>query len=534
MVRPPLPLRLSIVAAKIAVASVALSNGPSVGDHPKHSCLFAASFSSGLWGFGYNAACMSHASLADFIEDLEQAGDLVRVAAPVSAELEIAAIANRAGAGGPALLFERVAGHHTPVATNLLGSEARICRALAAASVDELAERLAVAGPLAAEGWRDRFKSRPPSDRLAPKMLKSGVCQQVVMLGRDVDFGHWPALRSWPEERQPTITAACLVSLDPLTQTAGIESPPLVVLGRNKLGVVWHRYQRSYAHFKHFRAAGQRMPVAAWLGGPPACSLAAAAPLPAEVDAWQFSALLSEPLELVKCRSLDLAVPATAEIVLEGYIDPAEPPVEVGPVALSNGYYAVASAQPLEVVAVSHRSNPIFVGRVPCAPPSEHSALASVIARLWLPVARRLAPELVDFAPAQHAGVGETLVVAIRKQHPRQAQKVAAALWGSDWLMFAKAIVVVDAEIDVRDGAQVLLAIGAHVDPGRDLFFQDGPSHPFDHAAWPAGEGRALGIDATAKLPEERAGPRPHRLIVGDGVTEMLDRRWQEYGIGGV
>lgn len=481
---------------------------------------------------------MPHAALADFIEELEQAGEVVRVAAQVEADLEIAAIVDRAA--GHALFFERVAGQRPPVVVNLLGSEARICRALTASSIAELAERLARAVPPGAEGWLDRFKGRQPGGslaRFAPKMIKSGVCQQVVMLGRDVDLSHWPVPRFWPEERHPTITAACLVTHDAESSMASVESPPLVVLDRNKLGIVWHRYQRSHARFERFRAAGQRMPVAAWLGGPPGLSLAAAAPLPAEVDAWQFAGLLiGQALELVKCRSLELAVPAAAEIVMEGYVDPAEAPVAVGPLAQPSGYYAEAWAQPLEVVTISHRSNPIFPCRVPRAPPSEWSALADVIYRLWLPLAKWLAPELVDFAPAQSTGLGEIVVVAIRKQHPRQAQKVAAALWGADWLMLAKAIVVVDADIDVRDAGQVLRAIGAHVDPARDLFFHDGPTHPFDQAASiPASStpngGRAVGIDATAKLPEERPGTSPRRLVASRELAELLDGRWQEYEI---
>lgn len=487
---------------------------------------------------------MPYTALAELIEELERAGELVRVAAEVDADLELSAIADRA-AYGRALFFERVAGHRPPVIVNLFGSEARICRALAVTSVAELAQRLADVEPPTAEGWLDRFKCRQPAGPLAhfaPKMVKSGVCQQVVMLGRDVDLGQWPIPRFWPEESQPTVTAACLVSQDPLTSTASIEPPPLVVLDRNKLGIVWHRYQRSHAHFERFRAAGQRMPVAAWLGGSPGLSLAAAAPLPADVDAWQFAgSLIGQPLALVKCRSIDLAVPATAEIVMEGYVDPADPPIAIGRLAQPSGYYADAWAQPLEVVTISHGSNPIFPCRVPRAPASEWSTLTDVAYRLWLPVARRLAPELVDLAPVCYTGLGEIVVVSIHKQHPRQAQKVAAALWGSDWLMLAKAIVVVDSDIDVRDGGQVLRAIGVHVDPGRDLFIHDGPPHPFDSAqsapatstpgALAAGIGRTIGIDATAKLPDERAGRPPRRMLASDELTDLLDRRWQEYGI---
>lgn len=475
---------------------------------------------------------MPHASLADFVEALEQSGELSRVAAQVDADLEVAAIADRTAGSGSALFFERVAGYRPPVVANLLDSDARICRALAVASVSELAEQLAEAAPLGAEGWLDRFKSRQPSDplaRFAPKMVKSGVCQQVVLLGRDVDLSQWPVPRFWPEERQPTITAACLMSQAPHAAMASIEAPPLVVLDRNKLGIVWHRYQRTHAHFEQFRAEGRRMPVAAWLGGPPGLSLVAAAPLPANVDAWQFAGLLvGQPVELVKCRSLELAAPATAEIVMEGYVDPAETPIEIGPLAQPSGYYADAWAQPLAIETISHRNNPIFPCSVPRAPVSEWSALADVAYRLWLPVAKRLAPELVDYAPASHTGLGEIMVVSIRKQHPRQAQKVAAALWGSDWLMLAKAIVVVDADIDVRNGGQVLRAIGVHVDPGSDLFFHDGPMHPFDQAASTLGVstsrgGRAIGIDATAKLPEERAGTSPRRMLFSGELTDVMD-----------
>ncbi len=268
-------------------------------------------------------------SLPDFLEELEQAGELARIAVEVDAELEAAAITEQvAKAGGPALFFERVKGHHPPLVTNLLGSHSRLCRALGVGSLDELADRLAPEAPASA-GWLERIKSHSPLTVAAKgptKTIRSGVCQQVVKLGRDVNLLEWPALRCWPLEPRRSITAGLLLTQDPENGDRKLESVPLEIVDRTRLAIGWRRYHAGLRHLEQHRRRGDRMPVAVWIGADPALAVAAAAPLPADADSFAFAALLRRrPLDLVKCRLHELEVPAEAELVIEGFVDPEAP-----------------------------------------------------------------------------------------------------------------------------------------------------------------------------------------------------------------
>ncbi|HXT59838.1 MAG TPA: UbiD family decarboxylase [Pirellulales bacterium] len=473
-------------------------------------------------------------SLPDFLEELERAGELKRVAVEVDSDLELAAIADRvAKAGGPALLFERVKGRHPPLVANLLGTESRLCRALGVGSLEELADRLAPEAS-AAPGWLERIKAASPFAAAAnqpTKTLRSGVCQQVVKLGRDVNLAEWPAVRSWPLEPRHSITAGLLLSQDPENGDRKLDAVPLEIVDRAKLAVCWRRYDAGPRHLAAYRRRGERMPLAVWLGADPALAVASAAPLPAEADSYAFAALLRRrPIELVKCRSHDLEVPAEAEIVIEGFIDPEGPPLARGPLGQPDGRYSLPSdAWLLEVAAVTHRTNPVFVAAVPAGPPSEASAIGRAIERLWLPLVKQAVPELVDYALIEQAGPHNLAVLSIRKTLPGQGRKAASGFWGLDAFMFVKLVVVVDADVDVRDYPQVLLAAATNADPGRDVFFHAGPPHPFDRV--PLAGDRQMGIDATAKLPEERAGPWPEKLAVSPQTVDLIRGRWSEYGL---
>jgi 4-hydroxy-3-polyprenylbenzoate decarboxylase len=475
-------------------------------------------------------------SLADFVESLEQAGELARIEVEVDPELELAAITCRvARARGPALFFERVKGHHAPVVTNLLGTAGRVCRALGAESLDDLAERFAsTVAPAEATGWLERF--RPGSIFTAKqqtKTVKSGVCQQVVKLGRDVELAEWPALLSWPLEPRRSITAGVVSTVDPETGQRSLATPPLAIVDRKRLAVGWHRYHAASRHLAICRALGRQLPVAIVLGSDPALLVAAAAPLSADADRYLFSGLLrGKPLDVVKCRTHELEVPADAEIVIEGFIDPAEPLATIGPSGHAGAYYSLATpAATLHVTALTHRTNPIFPAVVASPPPNEISAIGQAIERLWLPLVRQAVPELVDYTIVEAAGPGTLCVASIRKSFPHHARKAAGALWGLDALMHMKWLVIVDADVAVRDTEAVVLAIGANVHPGRDMSFHDSPPHPLDHAAPLLSAGGAGCIDATAKFPEEHGGPWPERLADSQQIVELVQKRWAEYKI---
>ncbi|HUY93211.1 MAG TPA: UbiD family decarboxylase [Pirellulales bacterium] len=473
-------------------------------------------------------------SLADFLEELERAGELARVSVEVDPDLEAAAITDRvAKSGGPALFFERLKGHYPPLVTNLLGAEPRLCRALGVAKLDELADRLTPEVAPAA-GWLERLKAG--SLFAAPakeptKTVRSGVCQQVVKLGRDVDLAEWPALRCWPLEPRRSITSGLLLTQDPETGVRKFEAVALEIVDRAKLAVCWGRYDAGLRHWAAYRRRGERMPVAAWIGADPALAVVAAAPLPGEADSFAFAALLRrQPMELVKCRSHELEVPAEAEIVIEGFVDPEEQLATSGPHGQADGRYGPQrEAWPLAVTTVTHRTNPVFAATVPAGPPNESDVIARAIERLWLPLVKQAVPELVDYALIEQAGPHNLAVLSIRKTFPGQARKAAGGFWGLDAYMFVKRVVVVDADVDVRDYPQVLLAAATNAAPGRDVFFQAGPPHPAD--AQTAAGSQLMGLDATTKLPNEHAGSWPEKLALSQETVDLIRARWSEYGL---
>jgi len=305
-------------------------------------------------------------------------------------------------------------------------------------------------------------------------------------------------------------------------------------LQKDQLAVCWAAHDEAARLSAEYGRRGEKMPLAAVLGGDPAFSLATAAPVPASVDACALAGLFREkPLDVIGCRSVDLTVPADAEIVIEGYVDPSEPAVEAGPVCSPIGHYRpVRPAPVVHVTAITHRANPIYPAAVPGKPPHEMSVVGRALARVFLPFARAAAAELVDYdLPLSGAG-RQLAVVSIRKSHAGQARQVAHAVWGMPGMTFAKLLVVVDEGIDVRDSEEVLAAIGGNVHPVRDLFTRQGPPDPFD-AATACGElGHSLGIDATAKLPGEHPGPWPERADGGDEIRRLVGDRWVEYGLG--
>lgn len=478
---------------------------------------------------------MPNRSLADFLEELGQAGELIRVEAEVDPRLEIAEITRRAGrADGPVLLFGSPKGCDVPLVTNLLGSRARIERALGA-SLAELAERLSLAvAPAEPESWLERLKTAPHESairRFLPRSVKTGPCQQVIRLGADVDLRRLPALQSGSAEPGPTITAGQLWMLEPHGPRTVIGRYDLSVLDDLRLAPFLSPYDEPA---RLLRGAREPVPVAVVLGGDPIGLLAAAAPLPPGFDAAALAGLLGgRPVELVRCRSVALEVPAEADIVIEGYLESSEPWVEVGPLATAAGHYAPARQAPvIRVTAITHRANPVFPAIVPGPPPNEACQMASALRRILLPLVRLSIPELVAYDLPMFGGVRHWAVVAIRKSYAGQARKAAQAVWGYDPLAFSRLLVIVDEGVDVADPLAVLRAISDHMDPGRDVILADGPADPW--TANPATDALStrMAIDATRKLPGETSGVLRVPVEAAHAVRELVDRRWLEYGLG--
>ena len=485
---------------------------------------------------------MPYRCLADFLEELSHAGELTRVDNEVDPTFEAAEIvAQAARSGGPAILLGAIKGHDLPVLGNLLATDARICRALGVATLDELAERIArlfdVASP---EGWFERLKSgsQPAAISSAmPREVKSAACQQIVRLGSDINLNELPLLSCGagvspapvgaavvlphPHIRggsatttptlssttafPPAITAAVVFSAEPDSHRPVAGRFDLQRIDAARLAVCWAAHDDHARLPCEYRARNQKMPLAVVIGGDPAFLLAAASPLPAGGDVCAVAGLLRQkPLDVVSCRGVDLMAPAEAEIVLEGYVDPSEPPVTAGPLCGPLGHATPPLVAPvMHVTAMTQRTNPIYAVMVPGKPPHEAITVARAMQRVFLPLTRLAMPELVDYDMPEFAAARHWASVSIRKTYAGQGRRAAYAAWGLRPMMFAKTLVVVDQDVDVRDQQAVLAAVSANMNPARDILIDQGPADPFDPAASVGALGQKMAIDATTKLAGE-------------------------------
>ena len=454
---------------------------------------------------------MPYRCLADFLEDLGHAGELTRVEEEVDPALEAAEIAAReAKSGGPALLFGAVKGHDLPVLCNLLGTEGRICRALGVAALDEVADRIArLFDTTASEGWFERLKggAQPAAvGSFTPRKVKSAACQQIVRLGSDIDLGELPLLQVASDEGGPSDHRApwwfrpSPIRIDPWP--AGSTSSGSIARGWRSAGPPTTSTPGCWAS----TAGGSKR--CRWRWSSAAIRRFCWRPrrrLPPGSDVCAVAGLLREKsLDVVACRSVDLDVPAEAEIVLEGFVDPTQPPVVAGPLCGPTGHLTQPRPAPvMQVTAVTHRANPIYAVMVPGRPPHEAVTVARAMQRVFLPLARLAMPELVDYDLPEFAAARHWAAVSIRKTYPGQGRRAAHAAWGLPAMMFAKMLVIVDEDVDVHDQQQVLAAVATNVRPGRDVMIEHGPADPFDPAAPVGALGEKMALDATRKLPEE-------------------------------
>ncbi len=473
--------------------------------------------------------------LADFLSMLEDDGELVRISQRVETELELAAIADRIlketppPAGAPAILFDDVAGHTIPVVVNLLGSERRLCRALRIGSFQDGAERIAgLSAPDVPEGWFEAIQLVPRIAQLTkiPTIeVKTGLCQQVVKLGSDVDLFQLPIPRCWPEETGPTLTAAHLVTSHPVTGdrcvipvTAEVQSSTTIVLHADSRSQLWPLVE----------AANEQQTVlslALVLGGDPVLNFAVQAPLPRHVDPYVFAGFLRQDnLRLVRGRSVNVPLPATAEIVIEGHIDPTAEQSPGHVIASRSGFYAEPQTLPvMSVTAVTHRANPVFPQVIVSPPPMELDWLERANERIFLPLIRLFVPEVCDIHWPASGAFRNLLFVSIRKQYAGQARRVMHALWSLERIPAAKFLVVVDEDVNVRSESDVWFHATAHAQPGRDTTLHDGPVPFTDHSTPTAGLGRCVGIDGTRKSGEP-GHPRiwPRQVVASAETAEAV------------
>ena len=427
-----------------------------------------------------------------------------------------------------------------PLGINLFGSMRRMEIALGVDSLDSIGDRIALLlQTKVPEGIKEKLKTLSRVAEIAkfpPRKMKSGKapCQQVILEGNEADVTKLPNITCWPGDGGAYITLPQVISNDPRTGVRNVGMYRVQVLDSSRLAMHWQRHKVGAAHWREMAEKGERMPVAIALGGDAASIYSASAPLPPNIDEYIFAGFLrKKPVRVTKAVTSDLLVPAEADIVIEGYIDPAEPLVLEGPFGDHTGFYSLADDYPaVNVSAITMRQNPVYPTTIVGRPPMEDYYLGHATERIFLPLLRLTVPEIVDYhMPA--AGVFHNLVfVSIDKQYPGQAYKVMNALWGMGLMSLAKVIVVVDRDVNVRDPEETWWVALNNIDPQRDTRFTMGPIDVLDHASRAFTYGSKMGIDATTKWKEEgfdREWPTP--IVMDDKTKSKVDTMWDQLGI---
>ena len=446
--------------------------------------------------------------LSAFVRFLEQHGQLRRITREVDPNLEVSAIAQQVmRAGGPALLFERVAGSRFPLLINTYATRQRVSWALGVADLDEHARAiLELVRSQPPTGLMDKLRMLPKLARVAsatPKTVRSAPCQQVVET--DVDLGTLPIITTWPEDGGPYITLPMVITRDPDKGTRNVGCYRMQVYDKRTTGMHWQLHKTGRRHMRRYKELGQqRMPVAVALGGDPVLPYAATAPLPDGIDEFLFAGFLRrKPVEMVRCKTNDLEVPASADFVLEGYVDVDELRRE-GPFGDHTGYYSLADDYPVfHITAITRRETPIYATTVVGPPPQEDAWLGKATERLFLPLLQMTFPEIVDMNLPIEGVFHNLCIVSIKKEYPHHARKICHSLWGMGQMMFAKCIVVVDDDVNVQNVREVAWRALNNIDAKRDVFFAEGPIDVLDHASVAFGFGGKLGVDGTRKWKEE-------------------------------
>ena len=517
---------------------------------------------------------MGFSDLREFVAHLERRGRLRRIGVPVSRDLEITEIVDRVsktrGDGNVALLFERVEGFDMPLLVNAFGSEDRMASALGVERLDQVGERIARLLDLRMPGsFLDKLKKLGTLldvARAAPRRVGQAPCQELVETANP-SVAALPALRCWPGDGGRYITLPGVFTRDPVTGARNVGMYRLQIFDDRTLGMHWQLHKGGAEHqhkaligaqpgpasnrppsdraghaapapeggaeHQHKAPPATTMPVAIALGGDPALIYAASAPLPPGIDEVVFAGWLrGAGVEMVRCRTIDLEVPAQAEIVLEGYVDPAERRLE-GPFGDHTGYYSLAREYPVfHLTAVTRRARPIYPTTIVGRPPQEDYWLGKATERIFLPIMKLMLPEIVDVNMPAEGIFHNLVVVSIRKRYPGQARKVMTALWGMGLMMLAKTIVVVSEHVDVHDLSEVAWRATGNIDPRRDLVILEGPMDDLDHAALRHRYGGKLGVDATEKGPMDDLGqPWPEEIRMTDDVRERVTQRWKDYGL---
>ncbi len=495
----------------------------------------------------YFHSAMTIDTLSQFVQVLETAGELTRIGEPVSLNLELTEIADRVmkrPGGGKALLFENVRLMNGkvsafPVAINLFGSMRRMSMALGVDRLDAIGDRIT-----------ELLQVKPPEGMLAklallPRLLEvakfpprnysgSPPCQEEVWRGGDVDLDRLPLMKCWPEDGGAYITVPMVITRDPKRGIRNVGMYRIMQTGRDTLAMHWQRHKVGAAHWREMAEKGETMPVCIAIGADPPSMYSASAPLPPTVDEFLFAGFLRKaPVRLTKAVTCDLDVPAEADFVIEGYIDPREALVTEGPFGDHTGFYSLSDLYPqVHVTAITMRRKPIFPATIVGRPPMEDFYLGHATERIFLPLLKLTIPEIVDYHMPPEGIFHNLVFVSIKKEYPGQAQKVMNALWGQGLMSLAKVLVVVDHWVDVRNKDEAWWVALNNIDPQRDARFTMGPMDVLDHSSRTFTFGSKMGLDGTRKLPEEGFTRDWPRIIEMDpAVKARVDALWPRLGL---
>ncbi len=481
---------------------------------------------------------MAYKDLLSFIQVLEESSQLKRITHPVDPYLEITEITDRVSKkDGPALLFEQVQGSKFPVLMNAMGSYERMALALEAESLDAKADEIGELIEFAFSQARsiDLTAIIPKLKYVRlffPKTVKKAPCQQVIE--QEPDLFTLPILTCWPGDGGPFITLPAVFTKDPDTGSSNMGMYRMQRFSKDTTGMHWHIHKDGSSIFEKYRSRGEKMPVSVAIGCDPSITYAATAPLPPGINEILFAGFLrGAPVEMVKCITNDLKVPAHAEFVLEGYVDPAEPFRTEGPFGDHTGYYSLQDEYPVfHVTCITRKEQPVYHATIVGKPPMEDCYMAKATERLFLPLLRQLIPEIVDMELPLEGVFHNCAIVSIHKRYPGQVRKVLHSIWGLGQMMYTKMIIIVDSSVDVHDLSTVMWKVFNNIDGKRDLIFSDGPLDALDHASPTPLYGTRIGIDATKKGPMDgHTRPWPDDITMSEDVRERVDAIWEDLGL---
>ena len=485
---------------------------------------------------------MAYKDLRDFIRRLEKEGELLRIAAEADPVLEITEITDRVTkAGGPALLFEKPKGSNVPLLINMLGSERRLNLALEVERIEDVAERIrSYLDFQSPQGLFEKLKMLPKLAEIGaffPKSVKTGPCKQVIRKDR-FSLLEFPILKCWPQDGGRYITWPLVITKNPETGKRNVGVYRMQVFDDRTTAMHWQTQKHGAEHFRRAGSSRDRgregkLEVAVAIGSDPVTCFSGVLPVPPDMDEFLFAGFLRrEPVEVVPCESVDLEVPANAEIVLEGYVDVNEFRTE-GPFGDHTGFYSLEGEYPVfHVTCITQRREPIYLTTIVGPPPQEDFYMGHAIERIFLPVMKMQYPEIVDIAMPAEGIFHNLMIVSIRKSYPGQARKVMNAIWSLGQAMLTKVIVVVDHDVDVQNFREVVWKALCAIDPERDVQFVLGPVDTLDHAARMQDFGSKMGIDATRKLSAEGfQRPWPDVIAMDAEVRKRVAARWRELGL---